>query len=171
MKKPCPTDLLPKLTICLLYPLAAMATVVSGPPTAIIVVTFVMLTASLTSWLLSDNVIDIAALDDNQILLITGQGRWIPGEIATLYYSWLGQVLVFHSLRQGPPWLRKRQYYRLADFLPDDKRLVALREQRCLCLSLLSASMSQNEHQLGKLAGDNTVSSASGNRSGTSMLK
>lgn len=171
MKKTCHIDLLPELIIALLYMLAAAATMLSDPPTVVIALAFAILAVSLASWLLADNVVDISTLDDNQILLITRQGRWIPVEVTTLYYSGLGQVLVFHSRRQDLPWWGKRQCYRLADFLPGDQKQAALREQRCLCQPRLSVPMPKLRFQCGELAGDNTVSSASGNRSGTSMLK
>lgn len=138
MKKTAPTDPKQKLATCLLYILATAAVFLSGLPVIMVVLVLLTLMTSLVLWWLSDTAIDILLLDDDQVLLITAQGRWIPVEITALYYSGLGQVLICQALRPAFASPLKNNGYHLVDFLPGGRRVAELRQQRCLGLARLT---------------------------------
>ncbi|GGG49061.1 hypothetical protein GCM10011403_02700 [Pseudohongiella nitratireducens] len=149
--------------VTFMYCLAAMAVIVAEPPAVIVLLAMMSLFISWYHWFfISDSVTKISVLNDTQILLESAQGRWIPVKVTCLYYSGLGQVVYCQEFASSRRAGFVRRLWTVVSILPATLTAVDnLRKERCQLQTQLADPVS----------GDNTVSCASGRRSGTSILK
>lgn len=163
MKKICRTDRRHGLLVALLYSFAVWAVLAGDPPALFEMLAVISL---IISWyhhcFIADRVVQISVLNDKKTLLKSARERWIPVEITCLYYSGLGQVVYCREFAGYMSGRFMGRQWVAAKMLPGDASAAnVLRNERCQLLAQLAEPG----------AGDNTVSRASGSRSGTSMLK